>query len=164
MGIKTIILYARRQTGLVSLLYLVSKGHKVLLISDDPLVLWMASDLGVNLTQTEDLNILGFDLFICVHGDKIIPNKYLQVGKFVNVHPCLENGYLGKNPVKRYIDNEDTAASVSAHFMTEEVDKGEIIATEWFNTGKVQTYEQFYNMAMPAYLSLIKRTLEKLGI
>lgn len=153
----TIVLYSRRNVGIIALSYLVAKGHTVKVISDDENVLWLAGTLGCEVV---DIKTMGeFDLFICVHGNKVIDKKYLVTGKFVNVHPCLYK-YRGANPIKRYIIGQDTEASVESQYMIEEVDAGEVICQEKFTTPICTRYETFYNIALPYYYKVLDRTLD----
>ena len=97
---KTIIFYGRTQVGSVVLSYLVAKGYVVKVIPEDRLVRDLCGYYGLEIVT---LNTMGdFDLFICCHGQKIIPERYLQKGKFINMHSCLWK-YKGKDPIKRYI-------------------------------------------------------------
>lgn len=155
---KTIILYGRRNTAMYSLSMLVALGYTVKVITDDENVAWLAKVLYCD--RVFSLDSLGeFDLFLSVHGNKIIPKEYLVEGKFVNVHPCLGK-YNGRNPVKRYIENKDTEANVSSHYMIEKVDEGELIYELGFETPVCNTYADFYNVALPMYFKVIDRTLK----
>jgi methionyl-tRNA formyltransferase len=162
---KTIVLYTNRNVGATALMYLVAKGYNVYIISEDKDVLEVASNLGCISFEYFDLTGLDFDLFLCVHGRKVIPKEYLVDGKMVNIHPCLSLNYKGHNPIKRYIENKEQVGSVESHYMVEEVDAGEIIHQEFFPTGLCNTYADFYNIANPFYyIKCIEKTLEKLGI
>lgn len=157
---KSIILYANRNTGMVVLSYLVAKGYKVKLITDnDENITRLAKSYDVPVVTFDTMG--DFDLFICCHGRKIIKNKYLIEGKFINIHPCLFK-YKGHNPIKRYIENKDTKGSVESLYLTEEVDAGEVICDRSFYTGVVTTYAEFYNIALPYYFEVIEETLFKL--
>jgi len=158
---KTIILYCRRNVGLCVLSYLVAKGYEVKVISDDETVLWMAEKLYCEVVTIEKMP--EFDLFICCHGDKIIDKKYLVEGKFINIHPCLYK-YPGKNPIGKYILNEDTDGTVESQWLIEEVDGGEVIHKEEFSTPICNSYAAFYNIALPYYLKTLEATLTKLKL
>lgn len=156
---KKIILYGRRNTCFFALSYLVACGYEIKIITDDDNVKWLAGKLGVKETTLE---IMGdYDLLLSVHANKIIPDEILQHDKMVNLHPCIK--YRGQNPIKRYIANGDTEATIDSHYMTSVVDGGEIIHSEKFTTGKVETYADFYNIAIPFYYRAISRTLEILN-
>lgn len=140
------------------LAYLVAKGHSVKVISDDPTVLELAGMLNCPIVNFETMG--EFDLFVCCHGNKIIDKKYLN-GKFINIHPCLYK-YKGHNPIKRFIENKDESASVEAQWLIEEVDAGDVIHSEFFETSKVTNYAEFYNIALPYYFRCIDRALRKI--
>jgi methionyl-tRNA formyltransferase len=158
---KTIITYCRRNVGMAILPFLVAKGYGVKVISDDETVLWMADSLGLEIVTLDSMG--EFDLFLCVHGNKIIDKKYLVDKKFVNVHPCLYK-YKGHNPIRRYILGKDTDGTVESHFMTEVVDEGEVIIEVGFETPICKTYADFYNVALKHYFFVIDKTLEALDI
>jgi methionyl-tRNA formyltransferase len=157
---KTIVLYGRRNTAMVAIPYLMAKGFRVIIISDDEHVLEVGKSLKCLTGNFSAIELLEYNLFICIHGNKIIPKEWLKEGRMINVHPCLDK-YKGRNPIKNYIQFGDKWGSVSSHFMTEQVDEGEVIHTEHFYTGKVLDYAGFYNIALPYYLRLLDKTLEK---
>ena len=156
---KTIILYTRRNVGLIALSYLVARGHTVRVISDDENVLWLAKELACEVVSLDTMG--EFDFFICVHGNRIIDKKYLAAGKFINIHPCLYK-YRGHNPIKRYILNEDNHGTVESQYMIEEVDAGDVIHKEDFFTGKCSSFADFYNVALPYYFKCLDATLNKI--
>ncbi len=157
----TIILYANRNTGICVLSYLIAKGYLVKLITDDDAdIITVANYYGVEVITFEEMG--DYDLFICCHGRKIIADKYLS-DKMINIHPCLFK-YKGHNPVERYIKNKDTVGSVESLYLTAEVDAGEVICREEFETPVIETYAEFYNIALPYYFKLIHETLLKLKI
>lgn len=158
---KTIILYGRRNVGMIALVYLWGKfpADTIKLITDDENMIWFAKRYGIERVTFRSMG--EFDIFLCCHGDKILPKQYLKEGKMVNIHPCLWK-YKGQNPIKRYILNEDEEATVESHWLIEEVDAGEVIHREDFHTGKVSTYEAFYNIAFPVYIKVLDKTIEKI--
>jgi len=158
---KTIVIYARRNVGMCIIPYIVAKGFAVKVISDDKDVLWMAESLGLEIITLDSMG--EFDWFICCHGTTILKKEQLKEGLMLNVHPCLFK-YKGRNPIKRYILNEDEYGSVEVQHMIEEVDAGDVIHREDFHTGKVKTFEAFYNIALPFYFKAIDGAFKKLGI
>ncbi len=153
---KIVILYARRNVGLCALSYLVAQGLVVKVISDDEDILWMADELGCEVVTMETMG--DYDLLLSVHWHKIIPSEYFN-GVCVNIHPCLFK-YKGHNPIKRYIENGDTQGSVESHYMTEIPDEGEVIHQEFFETGKIGLYQEYYDIALKYYFKLLDRTLK----
>lgn len=158
---KTIIIYAKRNVGMCVIPYVVAKGYSVKVISDDVDVLWVAGSLGLEIVTLDNMG--DFDWFICVHGTIILKKEQLKDGKMLNVHPCLFK-YKGRNPIKRYILNEDEYGSVEVQYMVEKVDAGEVIHREDFYTGKVNTFEAFYNIALPFYFKAVDGAFKKLMI
>jgi len=156
---KNIIFYGRTQMGMVILTYLVAKGYGVKVIPEDDLVRTLCGYFNL---ETVTLDTMGeFDLFISCHGERIIPEKYLIPGKFINMHSCLWK-YKGKDPIRRYIDNKDTDASIESHFMVKEIDAGEVITRVLFKTPVVDSYGDYFNIALPYYFQCIDETLKKL--
>lgn len=155
----TVILYTRRNVGMIALSWFVAKGYSVRVITDDINVKWLAYTLGQQIVSFDTMG--GYDFFASVHGWKVVPKKHLKEGVSFNVHPCLGK-YPGHDPIRKYIMNQDTEASVESHFMTNEVDKGEVIAQEFFTTPICETYADFYNEAFCSYYKILEATMEKL--
>ena len=153
-----IILYTRRNVGMYCLSHLVALGHDVSVITDDADVEWLA---GRYFCPLVDLDTMGeFDLFLCIHGNKIIPKEYLVEGAMCNIHPCLYK-FKGHNPIKRYIFGQDTEATVESQWLIEEVDGGDVIHRENFKTPICKTYADFYNVALPYYIKCLDETLNR---
>lgn len=162
---KTIVLYGKRVVGQIALSYLVARGFNVRVVNDSDIgVTWLAREYGARVVGTDyELSAKAYDLFICVHGTRIIEKEYLRYGKMINIHPCLYK-YKGHNPIKRYIANGDTEGSVASHYMTENVDEGQVIEELFFQTPPCKSYADFYNVALPYYFMILDKTLQKLNI
>lgn len=156
---KTIIFYGRTQMGMVVLSHLVALGHKVKVIPEDKMIEDMCGYYNLEIVTLDTMG--EFDFFICCHGKKIIDSKYLVEGKFINMHSCLFK-YKGQNPIKRYIENKDTKASIESHYMVEEVDAGKVITRVLFTTPIVSNHQEYFNIATPYYYECIDKTLKKL--
>lgn len=153
-----IIFYGNRNTGLYILSYLVASGYDIKVITDgDKNIEQLTKYYNLPLVTLDTMG--DYDLFICCHGRKIISNKYLKEGKFINLHPCLFK-YKGHNPVRRYLKNGNTIGSIESHYLVEEVDGGDVIYRAEFETGKIDTYAEFYNIALPYYFKVIHETLK----
>lgn len=159
----TIILYTRRNVGLYALSYLKAKGLFVKVVTDDLEVFKMAGKLNCEVVSLADALFSLYDYFFCVHGNQVIPKDAIKKYQMVNFHPCLTQ-YKGANPIKRYIENKDRYATVGCHYITEEVDVGEIVHQEFFITPEVKSYAEFYNIAVPYYFKCFDAVLEKLNI
>jgi len=153
-----VVFYGKRNTGVLVLLYLIGRGFEISVIPEDKMVLDIADYFKLPIVSLDKMGV--FDLFICCHGNKIIPKEYLIQDKFINIHPCIR--YKGHDPIKRYIENEDTEASIDSHYMTERVDEGELIKSIKFTTPIVRSYAEFYNIAYQHYITCIHETLQSL--
>lgn len=152
------IFYGRTQVGTVVLSYLVAKGFQVKVIPEDDMIEKLCDYYGL---ETRTLDTMEDELFICCHGAKIIPERYLKEGRFINMHSCLFK-YKGKDPISRYIQNKDTQASIESHYMVKEVDAGEVIHQVFFETPVVKTHGEYFNIALPHYYTCIHETLKKI--
>jgi methionyl-tRNA formyltransferase len=154
-----IVFYGARNTGMVVLTYLVAKCHDVVCIPEDQNLLDLCEALEVPVVTLDTMG--DYDLFVCCHGKKIIPGRYLKKGRCINIHPCLFK-YKGHNPIKRYIENCDTLGSVESLYMTDAVDDGEVIQRFEFDTPVCNSYAEFYNIALPYYFWCIDTTLRSI--
>ena len=155
---KKIVLCTRRNVGLYSLSMLVAMGYDVSVISDDENVIWLAGVLGCRVVNFDTMG--EFDVLLSVHWNKFIDVGHFEYGSAINIHPCL-TWYKGKNPIKRYIANKGTEASIESHWMTNVVDEGELVHQEFFSTPVVKTYQEFYDIAAMYYFRCIEQTLRK---
>jgi methionyl-tRNA formyltransferase len=119
--------------------------------------MWLGGRLGVEFVAMQDSG--GFDLLLSIHWHKIIPKEFLKDGCSYNVHPCLFK-YKGHDPIARYIANGDTLGSVGIHAMTEIVDEGKLLHEEYFPTPKINSYQEFYDIALPYYFKGLSYSLE----
>lgn len=154
-----VIFYGRTQVGSVVLMYLIARGFEVKVIPEDDIVSTICEYFDIPIVTLDTMG--EFDLFVCCHGSKIIPERYLVDGKFINMHSCLWK-YKGKDPISRYIANGDTDASIESHYMVKEVDAGKVIHRELFTTPIVKTHGEYFNIALPYYYRCIHETLKKL--
>ena len=157
---KTAIFYGKSQVGLVVLLDLLANGFDVKVMPNDDIIRNAAKYLHLPIVNLDTMG--KHDLFLSCHGERIIPMRYLP-GLAVNMHDCLYK-YKGQTPIQRYIDNGDTQASIESHHMTAKVDQGPVIHQVFFETPKVKTFGEYYNLALPRYLDCVEGTLKELGL
>jgi methionyl-tRNA formyltransferase len=158
-----IIFYGRERVGLVVFLYLIAKfeGHSLKMVIDKSNscnINNIADYLNIPKIEFESLKDQDFDVLVSCHGRKIIKNDILIKGVCVNIHPCLFK-YKGANLIERYIDNKDTIASVGCHIMTQEVDCGRVIKEVFFTTPIINNCLEFYNIALPYYITCVHKAL-----
>jgi methionyl-tRNA formyltransferase len=154
-----IIFYGRTQMGMIVLSYLVAKGYDVKVIPEDDMLRQLCGYYGLEIVTLDTMGT--FDLFICCHGAKIIPERYLEDGKFINMHSCLWK-YKGTDPITRYIAHKDTDASIESHYMVKEVDAGKVITRVLFTTPVVLNHQEYFNISTPYYFQCIDETLRKI--
>ena len=98
---------------------------------------------------------------------KIIDASYTKHGFYIS---ASDNNFVRAFPqsyrereIERHLDmpseNKDRLASVESHWMVEEVDAGDVIHSEYFETPEITSYAEFYNIALPYYFSCIHKTL-----
>jgi len=96
------------------------------------------------------------DLFVCCHGRQILKKELLAL-RCINLHPRLYK-YKGADLIGRLLKDKIKKASVGVHWMTEEVDRGPIIAEEFLMVnGKNPT--EIYNTLYPVYSKVLVRAL-----
>ena len=102
------------------------------------------------------------DLLICCHGKKILNAPLLERVRCINLHPCLYK-YKGARPIQRMINDNNSKASVGAHWMVEKVDQGTVIEEQFVTIKNIsrkseaEVYTEFY----PVYCTTILKTVKK---
>lgn len=157
---RTAIFYGKSQVGLVVLLDLLANGYRVKVMPNDEIIRSAAKYHRLEITTLDTMG--DYDLFVSCHGERIIPMRYLENHLAINMHDCLYK-YKGQTPIQRYIDHEDTEASIESHHMIAQVDMGPVIDQQFFTTPICKTFGEYYNLALPHYLDCIEATLRKLG-
>lgn len=68
-----------------------------------------------------------FDLYVLAGYMRILPEKVLNLGTFINIHPSLLPAFKGKNAIKKAYEYGVKITGVSIHYVEKEVDSGKII-------------------------------------
>ena len=85
----------------------------------------------IRFAQTfEFLKSKRYDLYVLAGYMRILPQGILDFGKFVNIHPSLLPDFKGVDAIKRAFLSGKKETGVSVHYVSEEVDSGEIIAQQ----------------------------------
>lgn len=90
---------------------------------------WYVDDVN----STDFINMLKSkepDLILCAGFPQIFSRELLSVPKYgpINIHPSPLPKYRGPSPFFWIIANGETESAVTAHFMTDKIDAGDIIA------------------------------------
>ena len=100
------------------------------------------------------------ELFLCCHGRLIIKENLLNIVPAMNMHPNLFK-YPGAASVGRMLAAGETKASVAAHWMTEQIDRGEVIVENFLEVeGKTEI--EVYNELYWLYATTSLEALEKI--
>ena len=98
------------------------------------------------------LSNLSVDLVVSAGFPFILPSYVLTSGpSFINSHPSLLPNYKGYNSIKDAYKNGEDHMGVTVHYMTEELDGGDIIA---------QNKVSVRGMTLPEVYSLLFHTVE----
>lgn len=84
-----------------------------------------------------------YDLAVMAGYMRILDTETLKYCKFINIHPSLLPAFPGKNAIKRAFESGVKVSGVTIHHVTEEVDKGRIIAQYPVFIDIMTTLEEF---------------------
>ena len=136
---KLVVLCSGNGTNFENILRVVNKHEVVLMIHNKEKcgAVKRAAKFGIPHIhiphKDEDLMIRTIRAF---HPDLIVLAGYMRilssrfVGSFdriINVHPSLLPKYKGANAIEQALDSGDDMTGVTVHYVTEELDSGEII-------------------------------------
>jgi methionyl-tRNA formyltransferase len=155
-----------KQAGIVSFLSVLSKGHKVLAaVSYSKEFASILECFNIPIySSIKDKGFLAVlkkvDVLLSVHGREIVPLSLLNsIPWAINIHPYLYK-YKGANPVERALKEKNFRASVGAHLMEEEVDRGEVLIEEFVEIEEASSCEEIYNQLYPYYCIVTLKVLE----
>lgn len=83
--------------------------------------------------------------------------------RILNIHPSLLPKYKGLNTHQRAIDAGDTEAGCTVHWVTEELDGGDIVLQQAIPIRKDDTAESLAERLLPMELSLYPKALQKIA-
>ncbi|MDD3435537.1 MAG: methionyl-tRNA formyltransferase [Candidatus Gastranaerophilales bacterium] len=112
------------------------------------------------IKKIKDLNA---DIAIVCSFNYKIPKALLETVKdgFINVHPSLLPKYRGPNPYSAVIINGEKETGITLHFMTEEFDRGDIIAQKKIAVMKNETMGTLFNRTNIVALDMISEVLKE---
>jgi len=84
-------------------------------------------------------------------------------GRLINIHPSLLPKYKGLNTHQRAIDARDDYAGCSVHWVTEELDGGDVIMQDRIPIAPSDTAATLAEKLLPIELSLYPKSLKKVA-
>ena len=84
-------------------------------------------------------------------------------GRLINIHPSLLPKYKGLNTHQRAIDARDDYAGCSVHWVTEELDGGDVIMQDRIPIAPSDTAVTLAEKLLPIELSLYPKSLKKVA-
>ena len=110
-----------------------------------------------------ELKIKNIEL-ICLAGFmRILSSDFINsfTGPILNIHPSLLPKYKGLNTHQKALDNNDKIAGCTVHYVSEELDSGEIILQKSLDIDENETAETLMNRVLKlehqAYPEAIKQ-------
>lgn len=163
----TICFMGGRQAGIIGALTILSKGHKIAAaVSYSDMLTKILDSLKVPVYKSVDDKpfvkaLRKADALFSVHGREIVKPDLLGLPKLgaVNIHPYLYI-YKGADPVDRALRDRNFKASVGAHMMNAEVDKGKVLTEEFTDVTGARCADEVYNRLYPYYCVVISKALE----
>lgn len=109
------------------------------------------------------VKILNPDLIISVFSKEIIPDRILKIPKLgaVNIHPSFLPAYRGVSPVFWSMANNEKCAGVTLHYLTSEIDVGNIIDRKRITITEHQTEHSLYLNSTIAGFKLFEKYIEE---
>lgn len=149
--------------GLVGLLAVAAKWPGAIqnVVACDRLIEDAAEGLGIPwVWNVFDEVVEGTDLLVCVHGREILSSNILALPAHggLNLHPCLSE-FPGKDPIGRFLAAHRTRASVGAHQMTAQVDRGLVLVEHFLTILKATRREEVYQQLYPVYAEVLWRAI-----
>ena len=102
------------------------------------------------------------NMILSVHGREILSPEILKIQPCINVHPCFER-FKGADPIGRLLKSKDKWADVTAHYITDEIDNGEIVWQERIKVSS-DSYIEVYTELYPLYIKAILKVMEQIGV
>ena len=108
-----------------------------------------------------------FDLMVLCGYMKILPASFLQAIKvpIINLHPSLLPQHKGLGAIERSFNDNNRYGGVSVHFVSEEVDSGDIIDQRKIDKTKTPTLAAYTKQVKFAEFELLPMAILKvLGV
>lgn len=152
-----VVLFALTGFGNEAIKALVKNGHQIsLLVTREEIgrfpyykeenIVELAKRLGISYTfarpqeTAEKIKEIAPELILVATYHRIIPEFVFNLAlKSINIHPSLLPGYKGANPVFWALFNGEKETGLTAHFLSERLDGGNIILQEKIKIKRMET-------------------------
>lgn len=185
--IKTAILISGRGSNMVALAKAASAdgfpAEIALVISNTPGAagLERASELGIQAMAIDHkrfktraafeaalgavLKEAGIELICCAGFMRVLTARFTAqwAGRIINIHPSLLPKYKGLNTHERALQAGDTRHGVSVHWVSEELDGGEVIAQSGLSITPADTPDSLASRVLELELRLYPRALKQVA-
>lgn len=177
-----LVLFAHQNWGIKSVQVLGSTNHEIALVFTHPLNMdkdekvWYdsvkteCSKLNIPVVErtnvTEDdlrtIKTLSPDLIISVGWRRLIPKSIFEIPKHgtVNFHDGLLPNYRGFAPINWAIINGETEAGLTAHFIDEDADTGDIILQKKVPIEVDDTAKNVFEKLLEEFQNMLLETLQ----
>ncbi len=91
----------------------------------------------------EHINTYNADLIVLAGFMRILTPIFTSHVKAINLHPSLLPKFKGAKAIERSFESDDTQGGVSVHWVSGELDGGDVIAQRAFKKSKNETLESF---------------------
>lgn len=102
------------------------------------------------------------DLVVLAGFMRILTPVFTQNIKSINLHPSLLPKHKGANAIEESFKSSDKEAGVSVHWVSDELDGGEIIAQKNFFKSDDETIESFSTKIKELEYQLLPKTITKI--
>ena len=113
--------------------------------------------------EIEKKKLKGVDIVFCIGSTQIISNKIINLPRLgcLNFHPSLLPKYRGRYSTVHSIFNGDKITGVTAHWIGNKIDSGNIIAKKIIKINSSYTakdlYEEFTKKSVKLFLDIFKK-------
>ena len=126
---------------------------------------------GARLSQEATDNYIKYvkskspDLIVLAGFMRILPKNFVEAfdGKIINLHPSLLPAYKGKDAIKRSFEAGEKVCGCTIHYVSAELDSGEIIMQSRVPIEKSDTLESLEEKVHAAEHELIVKSIQKLS-
>lgn len=105
------------------------------------------------------------DLIVLAGFMRILPENFVEkfAGRAINLHPSLLPAYKGKDAIKRAFEAGEKTCGCTVHYVSNDLDGGEIIAQKKVDIDPADTLESLTEKVHRAEYALMADVLRKLS-